>query len=354
MLYIGLMRKHKRSINAVIVLAIIASSALLVCCSADFLMNTGKNLISLGNTAMIARNSQAVDDAVEMVNSFIEESESAFDWPEDGLKHEPQDRKPTFKSGDEGKPYYFSAVKETVDAILAARDSSAKDKELREALNAKYEGKASDLTPYTSLYAGLQKTNLVGYLISALEDPNNRDNIVMLLYVMGVRGISTETIKDGIDKIKDISIPFPLTSMDYWLVVGTILEEHNTDNIGALKDLANAESGGETEKADLSILKQFQKDIVNSVAERKYQTVGDKIVVGAICELVSSVVELNYNYRQTPQYTEADEQHKYTEFMNYLLSEGKPVVEKAVNYLDAISYIYDVRLDLAGLAAAMV
>ena len=132
----------------------------------------------------------------------------------------------------------------------------------------------------------------------------------------------------------------------------------------SVSTISSAEGGGK--KINMDILRRFQHDIVTSVGERNYQTVGDKIAVGIVYSLLSKVLDMNAAYKD-PKYDSDDpakkryyyaceEGHKYDLFIDFILTEteGKSKLDGILGSLDAIGYIYGAKIDLAGLVAGAI
>ena len=335
----------------IVIAAVVLVLVLLAGCNAESIMKAGKAMGKLGDASLAARNSKAVDEAVENVKGFVEASEDAFDWPEgwpsqlDNISD--QDYRVSFK--ENGRKLFVGTVDTSIKKLLAARDSSADDSSLRTALKEEYAGKTVKAMKTKNLYAGLVRESTIGSLLtqidSALQNPESRDNLVMILYAFGVKGVTADNIESAFNTMKSVELPMPFRSYDYTLLLGDLMVKI-TSIQEALKTSARP--------IDLSILTQFQKDLFASIGDRDYQTVGDKIAVGCVYSLLSKIVDIDTAYRKTDAYMNADETHKYSAFFEFVLSEEKDLIDGMLCCLDAVSYIYDVRLDIAGLVAGLV
>ncbi len=333
-----------------IILVMIIVVALVVSCNPDQLSKTGQFLGNLSDAGLVPRNSKYVNDATANVKTFIEDSEKWFEWPVDPF-YPPEGPDPSVRFIDGKEQEYVKVVDATVAKLLAARDSSAKDATLRDALNQRYDGKNKAAPISKNLYDIVCREPTVGSLVKYLGSatPENRLNLVMMLASLGIRGVSVETLESDIDKIKTMDIPMPLSSMDYSIMIIKLMSQ-----ISSIMELVQNEGSGEKINIDMSILDRFQKDIKSSVGSRDYQTVGDKVAVGIVFSVLNRAIALNDAYKLTPEYIDAPEKHKYDEFGTFILTNGKDDLDGVLGCLDAISYIYGVRLDVAGLVSSMV
>ena len=361
------MKKSLILISALVVLAI------LVGCNADQISGFGKSMEKMGDMGLGQRRKEPMNEAIENVKTFIAESEKSFnDPPSQGQAFGPHvDGYPdsfddylsfidtTEMPKEKSVKHYIDTVDQTVSYLLAAKDSSAGSKALRTALNARYTGLTKDVAAYKNLHAGLSHESALGSILRQvdLSVPENRNNVVMLLHFILKTDIGPQelsTIENGINTLKTTNLPFPVQASDYSLMVGQLFPQLKSI-IEAIKSSSSGSGSGES-KFDKTALLNFQKDIATSVGDRDYQTVGDKIAVGIVYSLMSTIVDINNGYILTPDYINAADDHKYDKFFEYLLTNGKGLeyLDKMLNYLDAISYVYDVKLDMTGLVKGMI
>jgi len=307
----------------------------------------------LGDAGLGTKRKEAMNIATENVKAFIKESEENL--------HLVESTDPKFDSfldfnNNDAKKAYVATVNQTVNNLLSAKDSSAKSKALRDALNAKYEGKNSSKA-YRNLYKGLSREGvLLGNLLDHLEDEDKRQNLIMILSSFmhtKVDGSTLVKVQETIEKMKVTELPLPLQAGDYTMMISQLFPSIKSI-VEAVKSSSSASGSGR--KMDMAALVQFQKDIMKSVGDRSYQTVGDKIVVGIVYSLLTTVVEIDKAYQLSPEYKEAEPGHLYDEFFTFVLDNEKGLVyvDRMLTYLEAISYIYDVKLDMAGLVSGLV
>lgn len=360
------MKKSLILVSTIVVLAI------LVGCNADQISGFGKGLEKVGDLGLGQRRTEPMKAAVENVKTFIADTEKNFVLNPKEEATPPKEGYPDYYDaalvfkGDsdaekkENIKNYRNAINQVVKTLLAAKDSSARSKALKDALNARYEGLTSEVTAYKNLHAGLAAEKILGYILRHIDlsISDNRENVVMLLhFAMGidVKNDDLAAIEKGVNTLKTTELPFPVQSSDYSLMVGKLFEQIKTIvTVVRESSAGGSESGGS--KIDKTALINFQKDIATSVGSRDYQTVGDKISVGIVYEMMSTIIDIDNEYQLSPEYTQAEVGHKYDKFFEFVFENNKGLdyVDKMLNCLDAISYIYDVKLDMTGLVKGMI
>ena len=336
--------------KSIIALCAFLVLALVIGCSADSIMNLGSSLGKLSDATLVPRNPYYVEKATENVEAFIEESEKAFEWQE-AYDKEKTDGVLSFKNG-EMKTFYRNTVEETVNLLLSARDSSANDKALRDALNAKYEGLSYGKSEARkNLFDGLVRDKVFGGLLEHIDDADRRANLIMLLAFWGIRvnGDQLETIKKTVEALHETYMPIPLQGSDYYVM----LTERALSQIKSVVNIIKTSSTpdpGEKPKIDMSVFTKFQDDIKASVGSRDYQTVGDKIAFGIVSCVMDIMIEVKDAFEKScPDPDNPD----YKFFFDYVFENdsAKASMDKILSYFDALSYIYNVKLDIAGLVS---
>jgi len=330
-----------------IVIAVFVVLAVLVSCNPDQISGFGSSMEKLGDLGLGNTRKEPMNEAIENVNAFIKKTERQYLYLVE-ITEPKLDDYLNFKSpAEENKAAFVNTVDQTVNVLLAAKDSSARSKDLRDALNAKYEGD-NESPAYKNLHEGLSHEAIfAGNILNALEDPENRNNLVMLLSSVLHTSVTGPQINDAVQKLKDTNLPIPLQAGDYSMIIGQLFTKVQAI-IKAVKSSSSG-SGSGGSKFNKDALVQFERDIMNSVGDRTYQTVGDKIVVDIIYSFMYTICLIDSNYQSSPEYGEPG--HEYDRFLEYVFTNGKGLdyVDKMLNYLDAISYIYDVKLDITGI-----
>ena len=345
--------------KSIIVLCAVLILALLIGCSADSIVGLGRKLGKLSDATLVPRNPYYVEKATENVEAFIEESEKALSW-KPSFDAEKYDGSVEFKgetseAKSESKQLYLNAIDETVNVLLSARDSSANDKALRAALDAKYEGLTFGKSQARkNLFNGLVREEHVGYPLAAikqhLETPESRQNLVMILAFWGVKvnKDQLESVSQGVKKLEDTNLPMPLQSCDYCLICGMLFEQLKSV-ITIVKNISKPVPGDKP-KLDMSVFVNFQEDIKASVKDRDYQTVGDKIAVGIIFSVMNEMVDVAKDFEE---HCPDPENPDYDLFFDFVMADpgAKASLDKVLSYFDALSYVYNAKLDIAGLVS---
>jgi len=340
------MKKSLILIVGILVLAVLAG------CNADQISGFGKGMEGLSDLGLGQKKNESMNVAIENVKAYVETTEEYFTWP-DSMDLDPEMgiRKTVTIADKEG---FISSVDSVVNKLLAAKESSAGTKKLRAALDAPYEGKGKDAVQegkdYHVLYYGLREQSLVGgLLLRNFEDPTMNPG-----WIAEQLGMTIEAARQLPEKLKGIRLPFVLLSVDVDLLLGVLGSE-----LQSIREIMKNESSGsdpKTGQSVLDVLKQFQKDVLDNVGDRKTATVGDKIASGILFCTLSTIANVNDAYRLSPMYQELPENHKYDKFGDYILKDpnGINYFDKILNYLDAIGFIYDAKLDIAGLASGLI
>ncbi|MBR2281872.1 MAG: hypothetical protein IJ863_04540, partial [Spirochaetales bacterium] len=236
-------------------------------------------------------------------------------------------------------------VDETTLAVLKAKVSGAKDGSLRAALNEKYVGKYSEAKEYKNTLEGLHRTPVIGGFLTLLE---NSETIKFLIQILNLDPSLAEQAGNIPDVLQNTDSPIPLRSFDYNIFADKILLRLED----VKKMVENRNGAGKPVKIDLQVLLDFHNDVKASVGSRDYQTVGDKLAVGILYNLLSAVCDVIDAYKETPEYKEAESFEGFD--ANWIMANISDKVDTVMGYIDAIGYIYDCKLDVAGLVGGMI
>ena len=338
------MKKSLLLITALIVLAVLAG------CNADQIAGFGKGMESLSDLGLGSRRKEPMNAAVENVKAYIETTESFMDYtpPSDG-----KDGFLNFKSND-AKKSYFEAVDKTIETLLAAKDSSAKSKALKEALNAKYEG-LNTSTTYRNMFESLShEPALLGQVVVNLADEDGRTNLVMMLASLAgiqVKDNTIETVGKVIETLKTTDLPLPVQSGEYTIILAMAFPRIQSI-VGAVTTMSQASSSGSGKKLNMNALVQLQKDIAKAVGDRSYQTVADKMAFAFLYDILNTIIDIDMRFREDPEYFDPGT-NSYNNFFDFVFANEKGLTsfDHILNCLDAIAYVYDVKLDIAGIVS---
>ncbi|MBO6001566.1 MAG: hypothetical protein J6P81_07260, partial [Spirochaetales bacterium] len=118
--------------------------------------------------------------------------------------------------------------------------------------------------------------------------------------------------------------------------------------VSIVKSMSHADPGDKP-KIDTSVIANFQKDIVSSVNDRDYQTVGDKVAVGILFGIMNEMAEVSVDFEEHCKPVD------YDLFFDFLMADdgAKASMDKILGYFDALSYVYNSKLDIAGLVSGV-
>ena len=325
------MSRFKLGIVAAIV---VVALCLFVGCSADALMKTGKTLGKLGSAGFGTVGDEHVAAATTAVKGFVERYEDSLDWSGVHRTVDPEGKEHfddyvflKFKDGSEGIPAFTSLLSETVSSIIKAKESGASDEALRAALDAKYDGVAKDWNAYRVLGPALNASE-IGALLSLMP------------------GASA-------DSIKNIKMPFLTNSGEYQIIINRAINDiamtHLTDVMSMVTFFKNGGGGGGGEsKFKIEDLKYIPQRMDAYVGDRTYVTVGDKITACMAIDLVNAVYDVFLRFiAEFP----CDPEGKNFENLNaeWVLGKCSAELDRVMADLEALAYIYDFNLDVAGL-----
>ncbi|MBQ7281902.1 MAG: hypothetical protein IJR16_03915 [Spirochaetales bacterium] len=302
-------------------------------CSADALMSTGKTLGKLGSAGFGTVGDEHVAGAASTVKGFVERYEDTLDWsnvhrtvdPATGKEHFDDFIFLQFKTGAEGIPAFTSLLSETVSSIIKAKQSGASDGALRAALDARYDGNAKEWYSYRTLGPALDASG-VGALLAM------------------VPGASA-------DAIKNVKMPFLTNSGEYQILINRAINDiamsHMADVMSLVAYIKTSGGGGES-KFKFQDLKYIPDRIDAYVKDRDYVTVGDKITSCMVLDLVNAAYDIFLRFiAEFP----CDPEGKNFENLKaeWILGKCGAELDRVMADLEALAYIYDFNLDVAGL-----
>ena len=345
------MKKSLILVSALVVLAV------LVGCNADQISGFGKSMEKIGDMGLGTRNNEPMTAAVENVKAFIETSDKCFNWPEDMKFDDPIDESANSVTFiDSTGKQFRDTVANTIDVLLSAKDSSANSKELRSALNAKYSGVTKDAKAEKNVYKLLKRYphSIVQMMANALgTGEGGHFNPAFARQQLKSYGLNDSAV-DALVKILSTDLPMPITTYDDRLIFELIIAK--VEDLLRVYYTITGSGGGGGKKLNLTALKEFQEGISASVGSRDYQTVGDKMTFDILYYIIYSLSEVNEKYKASEEYAKLDDFHKYDAFIEFVIEnpEGFEFFDRFLNSLQAIGYIYDVKLDVTGLVSGAI
>ena len=330
---------------------------ILVCllggCSADNLWNDG-NKFNLGAAGLGTAGKRLVSDATENINGFSEGFDSCFKWDPEPFQENEQGKKlakisipintvaeedPSSFDGNERLTAY---VREVVTGILKALESSESDAEIREALAKPYTGVTGEGPVYKTM----------GGVLSGIVGDDVLTSIGALV------GLFNEEAEAGINRVSSYSVPMPISSYDFLILlnkaldividnVPLILKLVNFDNLIAQ---ATEESPKDVSRAfSSSYLKYIPDGIEADVGERDdYQTVGDKLAFAIIYDVFDTLDTIFDRFR-------ADFGDNLDSFNpGWVISNTSDQFDRLFSDLYVLGYIYDVHIEYAGFVGNLI
>ena len=406
-----------------IVLLFLAVAAVIIGCSADDIMKAGGKLETLGTAGLGKAGERAVAGAVDSVGNFVVRYEECLKSPEKMkivLTDVSEDRKvavyqldasemgsnslflKSTAGGDQidGDREIVDIVNSIVAGIDAAKSTGLSDQAIRNALNAKYDGKYSG-----SQYESYREFGGVLKCWTAVNDIlSNLDSIIEVVKPIAAEfGFESQAeticqkVKDVADSIQTFNLLFPIQGHDFFMVLDkavSIAGNHfelianivlgnyppgsgssgGSQGGGSQEGGGGQEGGGSQEgggqsgggsqgggsqgggqskpNSVLEELKRIPERISQYVGDRTYQTVGDKLAVCLIYDVLDAVnVVLDTYVAQHPD----EEMFKEYADLNYkwVLANCGAQLDRVMSDLTLFAYIYDIRLDVAGLVSGL-
>lgn len=338
-----------RNKAASLILALILA-LFLVGCSADSLWNDGnKAKFNLGSAGLGTAGKRLVSEATESINGFSEAFDSCFTWdPEPFTVQEGSDKKlaklgVSTKEVEEADPTSFDgndrlavSVREIVTEILKALESSESDEEIRKAL----------AQPYKGVTEGGPVHRTMDDVISGIIGDDVLDQIEVLV------GLFNEEAASGISRIRSYSVPMPISSYDFLILLDKVMTIV-VDNVPLILKLINFDSlvaqATEESPKDLSravsssYLKYIPDGIEANVGERdSYQTVGDKIAFAIIYDVFDTLDTIFDRFREDF----GDNLDSFNP--GWVVSNTADQFDRLISDLYVLGYIYSVHIEYAG------
>ena len=339
------MKKHRM----VLAVALIAAVCLLAGCSADQLMGTGKTLGQLGNAGTGYGGEKHVADATETVEGFIEKYESLIDWDRwkaEGGSESIVDGKETvqgqmyIKSDEQSRKEYRDLIDRLVQHITAARESRASDESLKAALNTLYKD-----------YDGVKKP-YKGVTTEWMSHKGMKQVINVVPIISAIMGMVIPPGSEVIEKVYQYDSPFPVQGTEMCLLVSDVYQLVLTKMTGFLFDFIQFVSKPSTGKPfPVSDLKYMLDNMAASVGDRKDVTVGDKIAMCMIIDIVDMAGNALVKYAESHPGSGAERFDKLN--AEWILGACGAELDRIYTELEVVGYIYDTNIDAAAITGIM-
>ncbi|MBO4279152.1 MAG: hypothetical protein J5891_05010 [Spirochaetales bacterium] len=343
------MKKHR----IVLAVALTAVALMLAGCSADQLMGTGKALGQLSDAGTGHGGDKYVSQAAESVNGFIETYESLIDWEkwekDDGTRTVTEGKELVsgelvMKTDEATKLAYVAMRDKMITSIIKASETRSSDASLRAALNTSFRDYDGVKKPYKS-----KTVDWFGYKGFREVVNGNTWSAAIISMVVPVGA--------EIEKIYSYSMPFFVQGSDVSMLLRTtmqtVLEKVFKYDFSSLIAVVNKiKKGGGESKFKVEELKYILDNIVKNVGDRKDPTVGDKVAMFMIYDIVDTTCNTLVKY--VDQHEEETPETKFDSLnAEWILGNCSVEMDRIFTELQVIGYIYDTNIDVAGISGML-
>ena len=340
------MRKNR----IVVALLLAAVLCILAGCSADALMGTGKTMGKLSSAGTGHGGDRYVDEATSSVESFIERYESLLDWDrwaqEGGKRSVSPEGKETvegqlfLKSDEQTRNDFNALLGELIEKIIAAKESSASDESLKAALNTLYKD-----------YDGVKKP-YKGKAVEWYSHKGMKEVINVVPIISGIISMVVPSGSDAIEKLYAYDSPFPIQGSEMCFLISDAYQIFMMKMLPFLSDLIQVftkpSSGG---NLPVSNLKYMLDNMASSVGDRKDVTVGDKIVMCMVVDIVD--MTLNGIVKYADEHTGSGAERFDDLNTEWILANCGSELDRIYSELEVIGYIYDTNIDVGAITGMM-
>lgn len=338
-----------------LIAAMLVILAVFVGCSPDSLMETSGKMENMSRAGMGKAGEAVVEEAVAETDGFVEKNESYLSYydplyiivvdEETGLEKEIANIvtvKTVSDSGFDGNQALRELCASFVSKIGKATETSASDKALLDALAKPY--------PETGTTYGRPVFRRFGDALAASETGSG---ILGLLAMMATMD-GVEMPPDLIDNITNYIVPIPIQAYDTLpilnetMLTASYILELVTYNKAHPKP--EPEPSGAT--FDTTSLLEIPESIAAHTGDREYQTVGDKICVALLYDILDAVNGVFGDYKKTHltdptnEYSDVD----YSEFeFQWIMKNCGGYIDRVVADVNAIGYINGTHIDAASI-----
>ena len=323
----------------VVVFTLILLVALLAGCSAEALQKSSGNMEKLGKAGLGTAGESVVNEAVELLNGFIEKYEACFQWNSPNYNNDGKADMSIFLTGEvNGEKELEKLSASVVKAILKAAETGASDKAMREALSMKYPetGKAYHPQYYVTYgnFGEVLNGSVIGVTVLAalpmfLSDPLAGQALIA--------------------KVQAYDVPIPLAAYDIVPMLGKTMNMALA-HMNLITYINNKEQ--EASPFDVSTLAYIPEGIAANTGDRTYQTVGDKVTMGLLYDIVILFDELITDYENKNTVESTVDYSKLS--FEWVLKNCSDQIDRAIADLNTISYINGIHIDAAGLIGTYV
>ena len=335
----------------------LAMIGLLAGCSADALIKTSESMEGMGKAGMGKAGETFVEAAVTETDGFVSKNESylnysdpLFDVVVDEITGQEMEKAKLVTVKTVGSDEFDGdkALRELcasfVSKVGKATETSASDKALREALDKPYQepGKTYGRPIFRKFGDALAGSETGSGIIG------------LLTMMMTMDGIKLDP--NLVSNITNYIVPIPIQAYDTLPILNRTLSL--AGHILQLVQYNKAHPKPEPEPSgsgatfDFKSLLSIPDGIAKHTGDRKYQTVGDKISVALLYDILDAVDNVFRNYEST-HLTDPENPNSDVDFSDFgfqwIMKNCGSYVDRVVSDVNAIGYINGTHIDAAGI-----
>ena len=331
--------------------------AILVGCSAEDLQKSSESFSEMGKAGMGKAGEAVVEEAVAETDGFVEKNESYLVYynplydivvdEQTGLEKEKANIvtvKTVTDSGFDGNQALRELCASFVSKIGKATETSASDKALLDALAKPY--------PETGTTYGRPVFRRFGDALAASETGSGILGLLAMMSTMD--GVE---LPEGLtESITDYIVPIPIQAYDTLPILNETML--TASYILELVTYNKEHPKPEPEISfDYNSLLSIPESIAAHTGDREYQTVGDKICVALLYDILDAVNGVFGDYKKTHlkdptnEYSDVD----YSEFdFEWIMKNCGSYIDRVVADVNAIGYINGTHIDAASIIGSYV
>lgn len=336
--------------------------AFMIGCSADALMQTSEKMENMGKAGMGKAGEAVVEEAVTETDGFVVKNESYLKYysplynivvdEETGQEREKANTitvKTTVDDDFDGEQALRDLCASFVAKVGKATETSASDKALIEALAKPY--------PETGVTYGRPIFRRFGDALAGSETGSGILGMLLMLATMD--GI--ELPAGLVDNITNYIVPIPIQAYDTLPILNKVMvmAAHILSLVQYNKEHPQPapEPGPSGASFDYTGLLAIPESIAAHTGDRTYQTVGDKISVALLYDILDAANSVFVEYENTHR-TDPNDQYSQVDFSEFgfewIMKNCAGYIDRVVADLNAIGYINGTHIDAASIIGSYV
>ena len=336
--------------------------AVMVGCSADALMQTSEKMENMGKAGMGKAGEAVVEEAVTETDGFVAKDESYLKFysplydivvdEETGQEREKANIvtvKTMVDDEFDGEQALRDLCASFVTKIGKATETSASDKALLDALAKPY--------PETGVTYGRPIFRKFGDALAASDTGSGILGMLVMLATMD--GI--ELPPGLVDNITNYNVPIPIQAYDTLPILNKVMvvASHILSLVQYNKDhpQPTPEPTPSGATFDYTSLLAIPEGIAAHTGDRTYQTVGDKISVALLYDILDAANSVFVEYENTHR-TDPNDQYSQVDFSEFgfkwIMKNCSGYIDRVIADLNAIGYINGTHIDAASIIGSYV